>query len=243
MIWMVLWLRHKCYDWGIFRSVSLDIPVISIGNITVGGTGKTPHTELILRLFSSKVPIAVVSRGYKRSSKGFRYVECADSVSDAGDEPLQIKRKFPEVVVAVDKNRIAAIQRIREEHPEVKLIVLDDAFQYRKLKPAYSILLSDYHRPYTKDTPLPFGTLRDLPSQAYRADMIIVTKTPPETSSEERQAQRTLLKPNQNQQLLFSRYTYSSPPPLFPPIHRMRVCHHCRCSVFYYYLGNTSIPT
>jgi len=212
----ILWLRHKCYDWGIWKHVSFDFPVLSIGNITVGGTGKTPHTELILRLFSKTVPMAVLSAGYKRTSKGFRYVTISDSVSEAGDEPLQIKRKFPEVVVAVNKNRIAAINRIRQDHPEVRLIVLDDAFQYRKLKPSYSILLSDYHRPYTKDQLLPFGRLRDLPSQASRADMIIVTKTPQEISSEERENQMKILKPKPNQHLLFSRYTYGCPSPLYP---------------------------
>jgi len=158
----------------------------------------------------------VLSRGYKRSSKGFRYVNPADSVFDAGDEPLQIKRKFPSVVVAVDANRIAGIHRIVQDYPHIKLIVLDDALQYRRLKPAYSILLSDYHRPYTQDRLLPFGRLRDLKSQAARANLIIVTKTPPQTSSMERENQYRLLKPKQNQPLLFSYYTYGPPLPLFP---------------------------
>ena len=213
---LILWLRHKCYDWRICKSVQLDIPTLSIGNITVGGTGKTPHTELILRLFSQEIPIAVLSRGYKRTSKGFRYVYPTDSVLDVGDEPLQIKRKFPSVVVAVDKNRIAGIKRIEKEFPQIKLIVLDDAFQYRRLKPTYSILLSDYHRPYTTDSLLPFGRLRDLPSQAKRANMIIVTKSPPAISSTARENQCQLLKPKSTQLLLFSSYTYGAPLPLFP---------------------------
>jgi len=212
----VLWIRHKCYDWGILKSVSLDIPVVSIGNITVGGTGKTPHTELVVRLFSQEIPIAVLSRGYKRSSKGFRYVDVANSVSDAGDEPLQIKRKFPSVVVAVDANRIAGIDRIRQDHPHVKLIVLDDAFQYRRLRPMYSILLSDFYRPYTQDLLLPFGRLRDLKSQAKRADMIVVTKTPPQSSQTERENQYNILEPNPNQKLFFTCYGYDAPYPLFP---------------------------
>ncbi|MDR2585747.1 MAG: tetraacyldisaccharide 4'-kinase [Prevotellaceae bacterium] len=213
---LVLWLRHKLYDWGFLKSVTVEIPTISIGNITVGGTGKTPHTELILRLFSQDIPMAVLSGGYKRKSRGFRYVETTDSVMDVGDEPLQIKRKFPDSVVAVDANRIAGIYQIQKDHPQVKMIVLDDAFQYRRLKPTYSILLSDYNRPYTKDCLLPFGTLRDLPSQAKRADMIIVTKTPPDCSSEERENQQKIHQPKQNQQLLLSSYTYCDPCPLFP---------------------------
>ena len=213
---LALWFRHKCYDWGLLKSFAVDIPVISIGNITVGGTGKTPHTELVLRLLSQEVPVAVLSRGYKRSSKGFRYVETHDHVSEAGDEPLQIKRKFPAVVVAVDANRIAGINRIRQDHPQVKLIVLDDALQYRRLRPAYTILLSDYYRPYTQDRLLPFGRLRDLKAQASRADIIIVSKTPPQISSSEREHQYKLLKPNQNQKLLFSCYIYKDPCPLFP---------------------------
>jgi len=212
---LILWLRHKCYDRGIFKSAAVDFPVLSIGNITVGGTGKTPHTELVLRMFSQQMPMAVLSGGYKRKSKGFRYVGPADSVLDVGDEPLQIKRKFPDAVVAVDTDRVAAIKRIRQDHPQVKLIVLDDAFQYRRLKPSYSILLSDYHRPYPKDTLLPFGKLRDLPSQAKRADLIIVTKTPPDVSPEAQKNQHQIIKPESHQQLLFSRYTYSAPYPLF----------------------------
>jgi len=137
----ILWVRHKCYDWGLIKSVKPHIPTLSIGNIGVGGTGKTPHVELVLRELSQQIPMAVLSRGYRRRSKGFRYVNQNDSVAEAGDEPLQIKRKFPSVVVAVAVNRIAAIQQVGEDHPEVKLIVLDDAFQYRRLHPSYSILL------------------------------------------------------------------------------------------------------
>ena len=228
---LILWLRHKRYDWRICNSVQMDIPTLSIGNITVGGTGKTPHTELILRLFSQEIPIAVLSRGYKRTSKGFRYVTLNDTVADVGDEPLQIKRKFPNLVVAVDKNRISGINRMVHDHPQMKWIVLDDAFQYRKLIPSYSILLSNYHRPFTQDHLLPFGQLRDLPSQSKRADMIIVTKTPPEVSQQEREHQMKLLRPQLHQQLLFSRYTYSNPIPLFPHFAGMAPLPHSSTTV------------
>ena len=215
---LVLWLRHKCYDWGILRSIAVDITVISIGNITVGGTGKTPHTELLVRLFSQEVPMAVLSRGYKRTSKGFRYVYCSDSILDVGDEPFQIKRKFPSVVVAVDTNRTAGIKQIVKDHPHIKLFVLDDAFQYRRLKPKYSILLSDYHRPFTQDRLLPLGRLRDLPSRASQAHIMIVTKTPRQISSSERERQKKLLKPNPNQQLMFTCYSYGASYPIFPKV-------------------------
>ncbi|MCL2502835.1 MAG: tetraacyldisaccharide 4'-kinase, partial [Bacteroidales bacterium] len=197
------------------------VPCLSIGNITVGGTGKTPHTELVLRLCSRDMPMAVLSRGYGRSSKGFRYVAVDDCVADVGDEPLQIKRKFPEVVVAVNRNRIEGIRRIQKDHPQVKLVVLDDAFQYRKLTPTLSILLSPYSRPYTCDTLLPFGRLRDLPTQAKRAQVIMVSKTPPKVSSLERARQYKILKPSKDQQLLFSCYTYGHPRALFPRVYAL----------------------
>ena len=212
---LVLWLRNTCYDWGLMRSVTPDVQTISIGNITVGGTGKTPHTELVLRLLSHRMPLAVLSRGYKRTTKGFRYVNPNDSASDAGDEPLQIKRKFPSVVVAVCANRIAAIKQIAKDYPHIKLVVLDDSFQYRKLKPTYSILLSDYHRPYTQDLLLPFGRLRDLPSQASRADMVIVTKSPRSLSPANREVQQQALCPKPHQQWLFTTFVCGAPSPLF----------------------------
>jgi tetraacyldisaccharide 4'-kinase len=211
----VLWFRNKFYDWGILKSVSPVLPSISIGNITVGGTGKTPHTELILRLLNLNNPIAVLSAGYRRSSKGFRYVGTNDSAVEVGDEPLQIKRKFPSTVVAVGANRIAAIKQMAQDHPNIKLVVLDDAFQYRKLKPTYSILLSDYHRPYTQDLLLPFGRLRDLPAQARRANMIVITKCPSTLSPEDRQKQQHTLRLKLHQKLIFTTLHYNDPRPLF----------------------------
>lgn len=212
----VLWLRHVCYDYGLIRSIRPVVPTLSIGNITVGGTGKTPHTELVLTLFSQDMPVAVLSRGYRRRSKGFRYVSADDCVADVGDEPLQIKRKFPNVVVAVDRNRIAGIQRIYQDYPQTRLVVLDDAFQYRKLIPSVSMLLSPYSLPFTRDALWPFGRLRDLPTQAKRAQVMVVSKTPSMVSTEEREYQIQLLKPNKNQCLLFSHYSYGAPCALFP---------------------------
>lgn len=178
---LIIRIRHFLYNKGIKKSSTPDTPTISFGNITVGGTGKTPHTEMILRALEGRHRTAVLSRGYRRKSKGFAYVDVADGASVAGDEPAQIKRNFPDTIVAVDKSRLHAISRLEElpseSRPEV--IVLDDAFQYRKLKPSMSILLIDWNRPISKDRLLPFGRLRDLPSRINAADAVIITKCPP----------------------------------------------------------------
>ena len=212
----VLWLRHKCYDFNIMKSESFDFPVLSIGNITVGGTGKTPHTELIIKMYQDEMPLAVLSRGYKRSSNGFRYVRADDQVKDSGDEPLQIKRKFPHIPVAVHANRIAGIRQLKKDHPELQLIILDDAFQYRRLRPILSLLLSDYTRSYTKDTLLPFGRLRDLPSRALHADLIIVSKSPPNMTPIASRIKTKEIHPRPYQPLFFTQYMYGTPLPLFP---------------------------
>ena len=143
--WLVLTIRNKLYDKGVFKSESFDIPVISVGNISAGGTGKTPHTEMIVQALKNRYRLAVVSRGYKRKSKGFHLVKATDDFSVCGDEPLQIKRKFPDVLVAVCKDRGFAIRKLKEEYG-VNLVVLDDAFQYRKIKPSCSVLLVNYNR-------------------------------------------------------------------------------------------------
>ena len=175
--WLTLAIRNKLYDKGVLKSESFDIPVISVGNISVGGTGKTPHTEMLVSLLSGKYRIAVISRGYKRKSKGYHEVKATDDFSLCGDEPLQIKRKFPQIIVAVCKDRALAIRKVTEEYG-VNLIILDDAFQYRKIKPSCNILLVNYNRTIAGDNLLPIGRLRDLASQVKRADAVIITKCP-----------------------------------------------------------------
>ena len=197
--YMALKFRHFLYDKGIRKSRRAEVPTISVGNVTVGGTGKTPHTEMLLRLLASEPAwagknIAVLSRGYKRKTKGFQQVSPDGPASAYGDEPLQIKRKFPQNVVAVDKNRIEGCDFL--SHPEKlsvskkarkcidknmekqDIIILDDAFQYRALKPSVSIVLMDYSRPVFSDRLIPMGRLRDIPERIYEADIIIVTKSP-----------------------------------------------------------------
>ena len=178
--WIALKIRHFLYDKGIFRSRSFPVPVICVGNITVGGTGKTPHTEMIIRMLQKKYRIAVLSRGYRRKTKGFRIATENDTFAHIGDEPLQIKHKFPNIIVAVCADRCEGIEKLlalpQESRPE--LIILDDAFQHRRVRPSHSIVLMNWNNPIFTDNLLPLGRLRDLPEQIKRADSVIVTKSP-----------------------------------------------------------------
>ena len=197
--YLTLKIRHALYDKGIRKVHTPDVPTVCVGNITAGGTGKTPHTEMILRSLLRSDDwgmreIAVLSRGYKRRSKGFQQVDRRGTADFCGDEPLQIKKKFPGVTVAVDKDRIEGCRFLT--HPEelqtskkarrcenkdmrpADVIVLDDAFQFRALKASFNIVLVDWNRPIYKDKLLPFGRLRDLPERLFKADVVIVTKCP-----------------------------------------------------------------
>ncbi len=173
-------LRNKLFDWKIIRSRSFDVPVICVGNITVGGTGKTPHTEYLIKLLKQEFQVAVLSRGYKRKSKGYVLASLETPITQIGDEPYQIKQKFPEVHVAVDADRCNGIEQLCGSHmkPEVEVVLLDDAFQHRYVKPGISILLVDYHRMIGEDALLPAGRLREPARGKKRANIVIVTKCP-----------------------------------------------------------------
>ena len=161
-----VWLRNKLFDWGIYKERKFDVPIISVGNITVGGTGKTPHTEYLIRLLQKDYKVAVLSRGYKRKSKGFVLARPDTSVQMIGDEPFQMKQKFPDIYMAVDRNRCHGIEQLCNSHiaPGTEVIILDDAFQHRYVKPGINILLVDYHRLICEDTLLPLpGTTTDSP--------------------------------------------------------------------------------
>ena len=175
---LTLALRNLLYDRGVFKSYVPSVPSICVGNVTVGGTGKTPMVELLVRMYMGERRVAVVSRGYGRKTKGYREVNVEDTYRDVGDEPLQIKKKFPDVTVVVDADRARAIETLAAlpEERRPQLVILDDAFQHRRVRPGYSILLVSSTRPLHKDALLPIGRLRDLPSQVRRADMVIVTK-------------------------------------------------------------------
>ena len=216
---LILSLRHLAFDKGWKKSFEAKVPTICVGNITVGGTGKTPHTEMILRklLYSDQWAfknIAVLSRGYKRKSKGFQIVDRDSSARFAGDEPLQIARKFPSVTVAVDKDRVNGCEKLADKVADI--IVLDDAFQYRRLRPTKSIVLVDYNRPIYSDKLLPWGRLRDLPSRIKAADAVIVTKCPASLTEWDRQEMRRRLKLEDSQKLFLTTVAYDTPEPVFP---------------------------
>ncbi|SFR31879.1 lipid-A-disaccharide kinase [Robiginitalea myxolifaciens] len=174
---VIVWLRNKCYDWGLFAQAEFEVPVLCIGNLSVGGTGKTPMTEWLLDYFAGKKKVAVLSRGYGRKTQGFRWVRPEDTALDVGDEPLQIARKFPGITVAVDGNRRRGIAQLISKHTP-DLILLDDAFQHRRVLPKISLLLTTWDSPYSEQGYLPFGDLRDHKSQVRRADAVVVTKCP-----------------------------------------------------------------
>ena len=209
-------LRNELFNLKILSSREFDLPIISIGNITVGGTGKTPHTEYIAGLLKSNFRIATLSRGYKRKISGFYIVEPTSKVHQVGDEPLQIKLKFNELTVAVDANRVRGIEKLMALSNKPDVILLDDAFQHRYVTPGINILLTDYNRLITKDSLLPYGRLRESASNKSRASIIIVTKCPPELKPiDERIITKELeIRPYQN--LYFSKIDYGSLIPVFP---------------------------
>ena len=171
-------MRNMLFNIGILKSRAFSTPVISVGNITVGGTGKTPHVEYLINILRNHYKVAVLSRGYKRKSKGFVLADSSSTVADIGDEPYQMKQKFPQVTVAVDKNRSHGIEQIEQGDNNIDVILLDDAFQHRYVKPGINILLVDYHRLIIYDKLLPAGRLREPLEGKDRADIVIVTKCP-----------------------------------------------------------------
>lgn len=211
----VVKLRNLLFDYRILKSVSVEKPTICVGNLTVGGTGKTPHVEYLVTSLSKYYRIATLSRGYKRKSKGFRYVQTHSTSAEVGDEPLQLKLKFPEIVVAVDGNRVRGANRILNDHPEINLILLDDAFQHRSIKSGYSILLVDYNNLINNDYFLPLGRLRDSFREKRRAECIFVTKCPSSINIEtkEKIIRDFSLLPTQS--VFFTRFEYGNPIPVF----------------------------
>jgi len=208
-------IRNMLYDTGILPSEKFSIPVICIGNITVGGTGKTPHTEYLIRLLRNEFKVAVVSRGYKRKSKGFRIVTPPSVVMETGDEPLQIARKFPDILTAVDTNRSNGIKTIMAEHPETDVIILDDGFQHRRVKPGLSVILTDYSRLMTRDHLMPYGRLRENRSNRKRADIIVISKTPEDITETERRVITGEVKYHTGQKLFFTKTLYKDLKPVF----------------------------
>lgn len=208
-------LRHLLFDINIIRGEKFDIPVICVGNITVGGTGKTPTVEMLVEHYSQTYNVAILSRGYGRISKGYRVVKTNDNYRQVGDEPLQMKLKFPNVTVVVCEKRTFAIRRIREEFPEVNMIIMDDGFQHRYVEPLVNVIIEDYSRPIEHDNLLPYGQLRDTKSSLYRANYFIVTKCPDTMKPINMRERRNWLIKKASQEIFFSRVQPEQPCPVF----------------------------
>jgi tetraacyldisaccharide 4'-kinase len=206
LYWLITFIRNWLYDKGIFKSSSFDIPIIAVGNLSVGGTGKTPQIEYLIRLLSEKYKVAVLSRGYKRSTEGFILADENATASSIGDEPFQFYSKFPNIQVAVDANRKNGIENLLQLQDKPDVILLDDAFQHRKVKARFYILLTAYDDLFCDDYILPFGNLREPSSGKKRADMIIVTKCPKDLSEIAQQKIRKKLKVKQ--QVFFTTIQY-----------------------------------
>jgi tetraacyldisaccharide 4'-kinase len=210
----LLVIRHMLFDIGILPSESFNLPVIGVGNLNLGGTGKTPHTEYLIRLFWKTHKVAVLSRGYKRKTKGFLLGTSESTAEDLGDEPKQYLNKFTDITVAVDEQRRRGIKQLLKMENPAEIIFLDDAFQHRYVKPGLNILLTDYHNLYTKDFLVPAGRLRDIKSSAKRADIIVVTKTPSVFSPFIEQSLLESLKPKKGQLIFYSYIKYGNLKPV-----------------------------
>jgi tetraacyldisaccharide 4'-kinase len=216
-----VWLRNKAFDLGILPQEEYDVPVVSVGNIAVGGTGKTPHVEYIIEALYRRYHIAVLSRGYKRKTQGFILASDNMTPRDIGDEPYQIYRKYSGLItLAVCESRRKGIKELLRIDPDITLILLDDGFQHRYVKPKVNILLMDYNRPCYEDKMMPLGTLREPASSVTRCDFVVVTKCPTDlTAMDIRMMKKNLdqyMFPPPSQQLFFSNIRYADPVPVFP---------------------------
>ena len=205
---IALFLRHKLYDWNILKSKSYDIPNICVGNLNLGGTGKTPHIEYLTNLLSEEYKVAILSRGYGRKTKGFILADETHTHHDIGDEPLQYFKKFDNIKVAVDENRCEGIERLLQEENAPHIILLDDAYQHRKIKPGLNILLTDYYQLYSNSHLVPAGNLRDIKKAAHRAEIVVVTKSPNVITPYYRRDVESSLKLQPHQKIFYSYIEY-----------------------------------
>ena len=209
-------VRNKLYDWGIIKSNKFDIPIITVGNLAVGGTGKTPHTEYIASLLLEQYNVGILSRGYKRKTKGFVLATPHSTPRDIGDEPYQMYHKLGrKITLAVCANRTLGIEQMCKVNPELDVIVLDDGFQHRRVEPDVAILLTEYNKPYFRDELMPYGKLREPATGVERADMVIVTKCPDDIKAIDFRIVKKRLNLIPDQNLFFSRYMYEPPVPVF----------------------------
>lgn len=207
----IVYLRNWMYDKSILKSTRFGIPVICVGNLSVGGTGKSPMVEYLVMHLKDKWKVATVSRGYKRKTKGYALASASSTAIDIGDEPMQFYRKFPDVPIAVGEERLVAIPQLLHDHPDTQVIILDDAFQHRAIQAGFNILLTEYANLFTRDFFLPTGDLRDQWSSFKRADVIVVTKCPRHLDEEERTSIIREIRPLPEQQVFFTTIVYGSP--------------------------------
>lgn len=207
---VILWCRHAMYNAGLLRSNTFTQPVISVGNLSLGGTGKTPFTQYVAKLLQDRKKVAILSRGYKRKSTGFACVSPNDMAEQVGDEPLLLAQSLPKAIIAVDANRSRGLQKLFSEYG-AEVALLDDGMQHRKVKPALQILLTDYHNRYTNDWLLPAGRLRDIPSRAKAAQIIVVSKCPESVDFEKIVKE---INPLPGQHVFFTRLKHRSVQPI-----------------------------
>lgn len=209
--WLVISIRNWMYNKKILHSTSFALPLICIGNLSVGGTGKSPMVEYLVRLLKDKFKVATLSRGYKRRTRGYALANETSDALDIGDEPMQFHIKFPDVPVAVGEERLDAIPQLLHDRPKTQVIILDDAFQHRAIKAGLNILLTDCNNLFTRDFYLPTGDLRDLKSEYKRAEIIIVTKCNPDLSVIEKQNLIKEINPGPEQSVFFTAIQYGQP--------------------------------
>ena len=205
----VVWLRNLLYDDHILRSTKVSIPTICVGNLAVGGTGKTPMAEYLLSLLSANYKVALLSRGYGRKTHGFRLANEHDTAQTIGDEPMQIHLRFPDIPVAVCADRVKGVKQLQHLYPDLQCVILDDAYQHRSLSCGFYILLTPYDCLYTNDHMLPWGRLRDLPNQSHRANVVVVTKCPEHMQPIERRIVSNNLQLASYQHLFYSSIGYA----------------------------------
>lgn len=208
---LVVTVRNWFFDKKLFYSTSFNLPIICVGNLAVGGTGKSPMVEWLIRVLKDRYEIAILSRGYKRKTRGYALASAGTTALDIGDEPMQFHSKFPGIAVAVGEERIVAIPQLLHDRPGTQAIILDDAFQHRAVNAGCNILLTDYSNLFTRDWWLPSGDLRDAPGGYRRADYIVVTKCPEELTTDERRAIVAEIGPLSHQQVFFSSIQYGLP--------------------------------
>lgn len=205
---LITWLRNQLYDRGVLSAIRFDLPTIAVGNLSVGGTGKTPHVEYLIRLLSNHFRVATLSRGYNRHSRGYLLAGADASALSIGDEPMQFHRKFPDIAVAVGEQRALALPQLLMDVPETDVVLLDDAFQHRSIQPGWNILVTEYHRPFTRDHVVPFGRLRESRRGYVRADCIIVSKCPTDLAVADRDRLLQEIRPLAHQQVFFTAFRY-----------------------------------